>query len=178
MSMRFASAGTGATPALPMAVIFPPEIMIVWSAFAAAPVPSITRTCSSAITGDCTRMKSFMVGCGGGWAKPLAQQTTIRTMSKRRIEEASSPQEPCSIIACCISRKRQRRFVVDFFGGASSLSNPAPVGADENSPARLRSDPAPRESEDKCREELDQQVSPALAGRLTQSSPLPDILSV
>src|SRR6478735_732639 len=99
MSMRFASAGTGATPALPMAVIFPPEIMIVWSAFAAAPVPSITRTCSSAITGDCTRMKSFIVGCGCGWAKPLAQQTTIRAMSKRRIE-ASSAQEPCSIIAC------------------------------------------------------------------------------
>src|SRR5580765_6963643 len=90
MSIRFASAGTGAAPALPIAVIFPPEMMIVWSAFAAAPVPSITRTCSSAITGDCTRMKSLIVGCGCGWAKHLIQLTTIRAMSKRRIEEASS----------------------------------------------------------------------------------------
>jgi hypothetical protein len=35
-------------------------------------------------------MKSLIVGCGCGWAKHLIQLTTIRAMSKRRIEEASS----------------------------------------------------------------------------------------
>src|SRR6478752_821502 len=88
MSMRFASVGTGTTPAFPTAVIFPPAITIVWSVFAAAPVPSITRTCSSAMVGDCTRIKSLMVGCGCGWAKQVAQLTTIRAISKRRMEQA------------------------------------------------------------------------------------------
>src|SRR5438309_11734682 len=89
-----------------MAVIFPPEITIVWSFLAAAPVPSITRTCSSAITGDCTRMKSFMVGCGCGCARHVAQLTTINAKSKRRIDKPPVAQEPCSINAGLDSCKR------------------------------------------------------------------------
>jgi hypothetical protein len=35
-------------------------------------------------------MKSLMVGCGCGWAKHVAQLTTMRAVSKRRIEQASN----------------------------------------------------------------------------------------
>jgi len=38
----------------PTARMTPPSMMIVWSSRAAAPVPSITRTCVSATTGAST----------------------------------------------------------------------------------------------------------------------------
>src|SRR5262245_5987192 len=47
----------------PIALMTPPSMTIVWSSTAGAPVPSITRTCCSAIAGASTEMNSC-VTCG------------------------------------------------------------------------------------------------------------------
>jgi len=58
---RHAAFGGIATEAeLAMALILSPEIRIVCSLVGMSPVPSITRKCSSATTGACMRMKSFI----------------------------------------------------------------------------------------------------------------------
>src|SRR6185437_13135467 len=54
----WAPAGTDALEESPMDWILSPEMMMVWSLRAAEPVPSITRTCVSAITGALTLTNS------------------------------------------------------------------------------------------------------------------------
>jgi hypothetical protein len=66
-----APAGAAVDAAGPTAVIRPLSITIVWSLFAGRPVPSITRTCCSAMIGASMEMKSCVTcgsarRCGGG----------------------------------------------------------------------------------------------------------------
>src|SRR5580765_6959253 len=63
-SITFAPAGTAVPAAGPTAWIFPPEITTVWSSPAGPPVPSITRTCVSAMTGASTLTKALTSGDG------------------------------------------------------------------------------------------------------------------
>src|SRR5882762_6810153 len=87
--MCLASAGTLTEPAAPMAMIFSSEITMVWSGLAAAPVPSITRTCSSTIAPAGTLMKSLTEDCCGWAEHKAAQQITSKTADKRRMARAS-----------------------------------------------------------------------------------------
>ena len=82
-SITVAPAGTTVVAASPMAWIRPPETTMVWSAFAGAPVPSITRTCVSAKTGASTVTNARAAGeSGGDWAaRPAASTDTNPAIS-------------------------------------------------------------------------------------------------
>src|SRR5262249_32031609 len=85
-SRRRAFAGICTEPLGPSAAILPSEMRMVWSFFTGAPVPSITRRCSRAITPPGTLMKSLVVGPDCGWAKPRAtQQRRVSKAGTRRM---------------------------------------------------------------------------------------------
>src|SRR5436190_14962253 len=69
-SIREAPAGRAREPSGPIAAIRPWSMRIVWPARGAAPVPSMTRTCSMATSGERSRIRDGAAGAACGRALP------------------------------------------------------------------------------------------------------------
>jgi hypothetical protein len=83
-------------PALPIAVILPLAIMMLWSGLGSAPVPSITRTCSSAINGALARRK----GCAGS-ATPIATEDRRLAIPSKHLAQPFSNASRAEALAKC-----------------------------------------------------------------------------